>query len=111
ARNRYTYYGRRGAFLERFQTFGGGVGFMRYDRPGDGFFEFQLSDMNTATFRGGWQASFTPTRTRYTLNRADYTRFYVATPTDTTPLVLPDHPTAFMSSFGITTPQLRRLDA
>ena len=111
ARNRYTYYGKRGALLERYQAFGGGVGYMRYDQPADGFFEYQLSIQNTATFRGGWQATFTPTRTRYTFNPSDFSRYFVATPTDTTALVLPDEPTALMSSFGITTPQLRRMDA
>jgi hypothetical protein len=115
-RNRYTWYGKRGAFLERFQAFGGGIGFLRYDRPAAGLFETQLSVQNSLTFRGGWQVSFTPSRTQYTLNASDYARLYIVTPFDLAtgtylPLVLPERPTARLASLGLTTPQFQHVDA
>jgi hypothetical protein len=110
-RNRYTYYGKRGALIERYNAFGGGAGYLRYDQPGDGFFEHQLSLQNSVTLRGGWQVSFTPTRTRYTLDPATYSPFYISTPTGFAPLIIPGEPTAMMASFGVTTPQFRKFDA
>ena len=115
-RNRFTWYGKRGAFLERYQAFGGVVGFLRYDRPAAGLFESQWSVQNSLTFRGGWQVSFTPSRAQYTLNAADYSRQYVLTPFDPATgayvaLALPQHPIATLASVGVTTPQLQHMDA
>jgi hypothetical protein len=115
-RNRYTWYGRRGALLERYNAFGGIVGYLEYARPGAGVFEQQASVQNSFTLRGGWQLSINPAWTRYTLDARGYARLYVLTPFDSAtgtfaPLVIESHPKAFMSSFGVTTPQFQRVDA
>ena len=113
-RNRYTYYGKRGAFIERYNAFGGVVAFAHYDLT-RGEFEHQASIQNSLTLRGGWQVSFTPTRTTYTFDPASYAGMYLAV---TTPapggfvrFPAPDRPTATVASFGVTTPQFRKLDA
>ena len=110
-RNRYTYYGKRGALIERYNAFGGAVGYARYDRADDGFFEQQASIQNSLTLRGGWQVSFTPTRTRYTLDPGSYANRFILDPGGHVRLPVPGNPAAMITSFGVTTPQFRKFDA
>jgi hypothetical protein len=111
-RNRYTLYGKRGGLFERFNTFGGFVGYIPYADPSRGITEHQLSIQNTVTLRGGWQLGFTPTRTQYRDLRV--TGLYVGPSASSpayVPLSTPPRLTGFMSSFSVATPQFQKYDA
>ncbi len=72
--NRYTWLGKPGAWLERYQVFGSVGGVWRYDDffAGRSMLEQTGSLSNSFTFRGGWTVSITPSGARYAFDSAAY---------------------------------------
>lgn len=112
AANRFTFYGRPGALIERFNVFLMANGLWNYAD----FFDTKhlLEDHASAqmqwTMRGGWSIGLTPRISSYAFNPAAYATFsvpVVAPVMEGTPFVPSDRIETLVSGFSVATPQFR----
>ena len=103
--NRYTWYGRPGAFAERLNVFAVVNGLWRYDdifhaRP---LLEDAASAAMQLTMRGGWTLGLTPRVGSYAFDPAEYASYVAFTPSDRL--------STAAGSVSIATPQFRTFAA
>lgn len=114
--NRYTWYGKPGGALERFNVFGTLNAYWAYDdfSSGKNLIEDHASAMMQLTLRGGWNVNLTPRISTYAFDAADYAN--LRSPS----VVVGAPPTAFVPSnrvetlvnaFSVSTPQFRTFAA
>lgn len=103
--HRFTWYGKPGAMIERYQIFGSVNGLWQYDDFFDAksLLEDQLSVQNTFTLRGGWTLGVNPKLASYAFSPADYRNYQAFTPSDRL--------NAAGIGFSVSTPQFRRFAA
>ncbi|MEO8334315.1 MAG: carbohydrate binding family 9 domain-containing protein [bacterium] len=103
--NRFTWYGKQGATIERFNVFASVNGLWRYDDFFDGksMLENSASPQLSLTLRGGWSVGLTPKLATYAFDPADYLNYTSFKPSDRI--------TAATSSFSFSTPQFRKFNA
>jgi hypothetical protein len=116
--NRFSAYGKPGAFLENYNVFIPAEGIWAYDE----FFKFKapletaIRANNRFTLRGGWSPSITPTWLTSAFDPDFYQNYFMETETggvvDTVPLVVPDRVNdAVNIGVGIATPQFQQFSA
>jgi hypothetical protein len=106
AMNRFTWYGRPGALVERFNVFLNANGLWRYDDflHARSLLEDATSANMQLTLRGGWSVGLTPKIGRYAFDPADYESYGGGfTPSDRIAIGT--------STFSISTPQFQKLNA
>ena len=113
--NRYTWYGKSGALLERYNVFLSLNPLWRYDDFFDlkSVLENKLSAMMQFTLRGGWNIGATPKISSYAFDPANYSGVYVpvssgGTVGQPTPFQPSDRIGTVQSGFSISTPQFPR---
>jgi len=111
--NRFTLYGRQGAFLERYNVFARWEGVWRYDDFFDGrrLLESQATFHNPLTFRGGWNMSVSPALASYGFDTADYTHLFRDGPEGAVPFVPSDRIGTFTTQVSVSTPQFSAFSA
>jgi len=111
--NRWTWFGKPGALLERFNMYGTVNGFWKYDD----FFnarslsEDHMSAMSQFTLRGGWSLGVSPRLSSYAFDPSQYQGLYVS-PT-LPPVTFTPSPRieTLVSGFSVATPQFRKWSA
>lgn len=114
--NRYTWYGKPGGALERFNVFGTVNGYWNYDdfTSGKNLVEDHAQAMMQWTMRGGWNLGLTPRISTYTFNPKDYANLLtpaVAVGGTPTTFVPSNRIETFTSAFSVSTPQFRTFAA
>ena len=113
--NRYTWYGKPGGALERFNVFTTLNGFWVYDDFIDGrnLAEDHASAMMQLTVRGGWSIGLTPKISTYAFDEADYANLFVPGVSGAPPVAfVPSHRIeTLVSGFSVSTPQYRAFAA
>ena len=114
--NRYSWYGRQGSLLERYNVFIMSNALWRYDDffKAKSMLENSLSANSSFTLRGGWTVSATPNVSSYAFDPAEYAGLYVLQPNSSSTYI-PFQPSERLSStsldFSVSTPQYRRFAA
>ena len=114
--NRYTWYGKPGGALERFNVFGTVNSYWGYDDfiNGKNLVEDHAQAMMQLTLRGGWNVGLTPRISTYAFDAKDYANLLSPS------VVAGSTPTAFVpssrietlvSGFSVSTPQFRTFAA
>jgi hypothetical protein len=114
--NRYTWYGKQGATLERFNVFTSVNGYWGYDdfSSGKNLLEDHASAQMQFTLRGGWNVGLTPRISTYAFDPRDYANLLSPSASGGAP------PTAFIpanrietlvSGLSVSTPQFRTFAA
>jgi hypothetical protein len=108
--NRFTYYGKPGALLERWNVFATTTAIWRYADffAGRSLLEDRASASNQLTFRGGWSVNVNPVVASYAFDPASYAGLFV---TDAVPFAPGGRIATTTSGFGVSTPQFRRFFA
>ncbi|HEX4681340.1 MAG TPA: carbohydrate binding family 9 domain-containing protein, partial [Gemmatimonadaceae bacterium] len=103
--NRFTWYGRPGALLERFNVFLSETGLWNYRDFFDArsLLEDHASAQMSVNARGGWTLGVSPRLSSYAFNPADYTQYAAFAPSDRIE--------SLTGGFSIGTPYFRRWDA
>jgi hypothetical protein len=111
--NRYTWYGRPGAVLERYNVFATVNGLWRYDDffAARSVLEDRVSLSNSFTLRGGWSISVNPLLASYAFDPTGYASLRTGSPGALAAFVPSDRLGTTTSGFGVTTPQFRRFAA
>jgi hypothetical protein len=110
--NRYTWFGKPGALLERFNVFASVNGFWKYDEffKAHSLAEDHAGARMQFTLRGGWNLGVNPQISSYTFDPADYRGLYTGTqPSDA--FSPPDRIETVTSGVSVSTPQYRRFSA
>ncbi|HEY6219807.1 MAG TPA: DUF5916 domain-containing protein [Gemmatimonadaceae bacterium] len=107
--NRMTWYGGHGGLIERYNAFIHQSGVWRYRDffAGRSVLEDQFMVQNTLNLRGGWQITANPALSSYAFDPTNYRGLYVGF----TPMTIPGRTPTLISSFGVTTPFFRSIDA
>ncbi len=102
AANRFTWYGKPGAFAERFNVFATANGIWKYDDifEGKSLLEDALSAQMQLTLRGGWTVGFTPRIASFAFDPADYRGYVGFTPSDRI--------STLVGGFTLATPQFQK---
>jgi hypothetical protein len=111
--NRFSYYGKPGAWLENITTFFGPTRIWRYDNFAlPDAYEGQESINAMFRFRGGWGSSFNGSRNFFTFDPRSYSGLYIVGPDRLQPYVPPDDQVAGLlnASLTVTTPTFRQFN-
>jgi hypothetical protein len=113
ASNRFTYYGKPGALLERANAFATVNALWLYDDffSARSLLEDHASVMTQFTLRGGWSVGVTPRISSYAFDPAAYSTIYVPAPPSRTPFVPSSRIETYTTGFSISTPQFRKFAA
>ena len=113
--NRFTYYGRKDALLERYNVFVQTGAIWRYDDffAGRRLLEDRYAANNQFTLRGGWSVQVNPAIGTYAFDPADYRGVWspVGGGADPVPFVPSDRITPRVAGFTVSTPQYPRFAA
>ena len=116
--NRFTWFGRQGALLERYNVFASMNGLWTYSNFFDAksMLESELTMNNSFTVRGGWSIDMNPALRTFAFDPAEYGGLFVhdpvsSRPTDFVAFEPSDRITTAGVTFGLTTPQFRRFSA
>src|SRR6185503_6898521 len=110
--NRYTWYGKQGALLERFNMYGTVRGLWNYSD----FFntrsvlEDHVQSMMQFTLRGGWNLGVSPQLSSYRFDPSQY-RGLFSIPQPPTGFTPSDRIETLVSGFSVSTPQYRTFSA
>ena len=102
AANRFTWYGKPGAVMERFNIFATANALWKYDDFFDAksLLEDAASTQLSVTLRGGWTVGLSPRIASYAFDPADYRTYQGFTPSDRI--------TTLVSGFNFSTPQFQK---
>ena len=114
--NRYSWYGKSGALLERYNVFVRINGLWKYDDffAGRSVLENEVTANNSFTLRRGWSININPALRSFAFDPADYAGLYVEDPSapgSYVPFVPSDRTPTFGSDFSVSTPQFRHVSA
>jgi len=114
ASNRFTWYGRPGATVERFQVFATANAVWGYEDffSAKSLLEDHASAQMSVTLRGGWNIGMTPRISTYAFSQSDYASLFVPHPAGTpVPFVPSDRIETVTNAFSLSTPVFPRFDA
>jgi hypothetical protein len=113
ASNRFTWYGRPGAMLERFNVFATANGLWNYHDffSARSVLEDHASAQMSVTLRGGWNIGMTPRISTYAFSPGDYASLFVPGATGALPFTPSDRIETFTTGFSVSTPVFPRFDA
>jgi uncharacterized protein DUF5916 len=116
--NRYTWYGKPGSLVERFNVFGSFSGLWQYSDifNAKSLLEDRSSLMTQATLRGGWSVGYTPKLSSVAFAPSAYSNLYVPvfvgpTQTGTTPFTPSPRIESFLNTFSVSSPQFQTFTA